>query len=222
MGEEKISWWETEENEKEVICELARIEQQCLQEAIDELIPKNMTIQYRRELYKLLPPDFHSVEVGVASGLFTADILRMGSAKHYAVDSWTELPQRGDGGFPQSWHNENLESTLRLIEPYKDKVVILRGLSDHMSHQIPDESVDFIHLDGDHSYSGVKRDIEFYWPKLKPGGVFSGHDFENEAYGVKGAVLEFAYNNKLEVIPIPEDQPCDAGFYIIKPFNFRA
>lgn len=35
---------------------------------------------------------------------------------------------------------------------------------------------EYIYIDGDHSYEGVKSDFEAYWPKLKPGGIMSFHD----------------------------------------------
>lgn len=176
-----------------------------------------MDIKYRRELYKLLPKDFHSCECGIAEGLFSADILEMGSAKHYLIDSWEKLNQTGDGGFPQEWHDDNYYATVARMVKYGERAVILKGMTDHMAHQIPDNSLDLVYLDADHSFSGVHRDLRSYWQKLKSGGVLAGHDFLNEAYGVRPAVLEFADIHKLTVNIIPEDKEVDAGFYIIKP-----
>lgn len=42
---------------------------------------------------------------------------------------------------------------------------------------VPDQSLDFIYIDGDHSYEAVKKDIVAWIPKVKIGGVISGHDF---------------------------------------------
>jgi hypothetical protein len=173
-------------------------------------------IQYRRELYKLLPPDFASCEVGVAEGYFSADILEMGASKHYMVDAWQHLLQTGDGGFTQEWHDNNYYAAVARVAKYRDKAIILRGLSDHMAHEIPDESLDLVYIDGDHSYQGVKRDIASYWPKLKTGGVMAFHDYKNPAYGVRGAVLEFADIYSSQVNIIPEDSDADAGAYVIK------
>ena len=47
--------------------------------------------------------------------------------------------------------------------------------------------LDFIFIDADHSYEGVKRDFEMYQPLLSPGGVMAFHDIANNpdpAYGV--------------------------------------
>ena len=174
-------------------------------------------IQYRRELYKLLPANFTSCECGVAEGYFSADILSWGAAKHYMVDAWQQLNQTGDGGFLQEWHDNNYYAAVARVARYRDKAVILRGLSDHMAHDIPDESLDLCYIDGDHSYHGVKRDINAYWSKLKSGGVMAFHDYKNPAYGVRAAVLEWADMQVLEVNIIPEDTEEDAGAYLIKP-----
>ncbi len=175
-----------------------------------------MTIELRSELHLLLPTDFTSAEIGVAEGYFSADILSWGAAKHYMVDAWQQLVQTGDGGYPQEWHDNNYYAAFARVQKYGERAVILRGISDHMAHQIPAESLDFVYIDGDHSYYGVKRDIAAYWPKLKWGGVMAFHDYENDAYGVKGAVLEFAENNHLHVNKIPEKSIADAGAWFKK------
>ena len=36
--------------------------------------------------------------------------------------------------------------------------------------------IDFLHIDGDHSYEGVKSDFENYFPKVKPNGIITVHD----------------------------------------------
>jgi|TARA_R110000772_G_scaffold54733_1_gene124951 cephalosporin hydroxylase len=53
-----------------------------------------------------------------------------------------------------------------------------------------DESLDFVYIDGDHSYENVKRDIELYLPKIKKTGFIGGHDYIREHQGVMDAVNE--------------------------------
>jgi predicted O-methyltransferase YrrM len=38
------------------------------------------------------------------------------------------------------------------------------------------EFLDFLFIDGDHTYEGVKRDFEMYAPLVRPGGIVSFHD----------------------------------------------
>jgi predicted O-methyltransferase YrrM len=58
---------------------------------------------------------------------------------------------------------------------------------------MPDASLDFVFIDADHSYHGCSIDIEAWRHKVKPGGILSGHDYddpENPQFGVKRAVDE--------------------------------
>lgn len=53
-----------------------------------------------------------------------------------------------------------------------------------------DGSVDVLYLDCDHSMEFVLRALEAWWPKMKPGGIISGHDYAPQ-FGVIAAVHEF-------------------------------
>jgi len=43
-------------------------------------------------------------------------------------------------------------------------------------NNVPNNSLDFVYIDGDHSYAAVKQDIVAWIPKVKVGGVICGHD----------------------------------------------
>lgn len=51
--------------------------------------------------------------------------------------------------------------------------------------------LDFVYIDGNHDYDFVKNDIVNYYDKVRPGGVFGGHDFRKEFPGVIQAACEF-------------------------------
>lgn len=178
-----------------------------------------MEIKYRSDLYKLLPKDAVTMEVGVAEGLFSHQIVSEWNPKlHYCIDVWEHQPaQRGDGNSPQAWHNSNYDNVLKLMGPYLDKVILMKGISWNMAINIPDNSVDFISIDACHSYECVKKDLAAYWPKLKSGGVMTMHDYLGPEYGVNQAVHEFSASLGLIVHLLPENSPADAGAYIVKP-----
>ena len=54
-----------------------------------------------------------------------------------------------------------------------------------------------IYIDGDHSYKGVKNDLELYYPKVKKNGLILCDDYRN-FQGVKKAVEEFCKKNKID------------------------
>jgi len=45
-----------------------------------------------------------------------------------------------------------------------------------MQRGLNGDALDFLFIDGDHSYEGVKRDFEFYSPLVRPGGLIGFHD----------------------------------------------
>lgn len=77
------------------------------------------------------------------------------------------------------------------IEPYKTNVNFLRMKSEIASNQFENESIDFVFIDGDHSYTGCHLDIKCWLKKVKIGGYIAGHDFlDNTMPGVTRAVNE--------------------------------
>ena len=60
-----------------------------------------------------------------------------------------------------------------------------------------DESLDFVYVDGDHSFTNVVKDIGLYLPKIKKSGFIGGHDYSPEHPGVKEAIQYFGFKNGL-------------------------
>lgn len=50
-----------------------------------------------------------------------------------------------------------------------------------------DNSLDFVFIDGNHARPFVTKDIHLWYPKVKSGGIFAGHDYTSHI-GVKRAV----------------------------------
>ena len=72
-----------------------------------------------------------------------------------------------------------------------DRIRVLHGTSDAMVREVEDGSQDLIFIDGDHRYSQVKRDIRNYLPKLRPGGIICGHDYESPIYDERHIEQDF-------------------------------
>ena len=97
------------------------------------------------------------------------------------------------GPVTQEDMNLYLDITMKNFEPHKDKIVFYKETSDTCVHKFQDEQFDYIFIDGDHSYEGVKKDLNNYYSKVKKGGVFSGHDINLSS--VQQAVKEFREQN---------------------------
>ena len=99
------------------------------------------------------------------------------------------------------------KEVLKNIEPVKDLVKVIKGSSHKVHEQFEDNSVDFLFIDGCHSYDCVSKDLSFWFPKVKHGGVISGHDYNESTAGVKKAVDEFFKNTA---------QPYDGGCWYLE------
>lgn len=166
------------------------------------------------QLLKDLKLPLIGAELGVAEGYFSNDLLDGGLERLYLVDAWAKLDVKGDGGFPQEWHDENMNKALARVRKHGEKAVVLRGLTTDMAELVPDGSLGLLYLDAGHSYNDVMNDLKAWVPKVGTGGVIAGHDYLNRAYGVFDAVRDFT-SGKFKVYTIPENKPEDAGFLFI-------
>ena len=53
---------------------------------------------------------------------------------------------------------------------------------------LDDQPLDFLFIDGDHSYDAVKRDFELYAPLVRPGGLIAMHDINPDSGDPAGPI----------------------------------
>jgi predicted O-methyltransferase YrrM len=82
------------------------------------------------------------------------------------------------------------------LKEFGDRVSMLRSPSVDAAKNFDDESVDFIFVDGDHSYAATLADCVAYYPLLKKGGFFCGHDYSS-IQDVNRAVNDFRDQKKI-------------------------
>ena len=79
----------------------------------------------------------------------------------------------------------------------------IEGFSEQVANQVPDMSLDFVYIDGEHTYDFVMIDIILWHRKVKKGGIVSGHDYfyhKPRQPKVSRAVRDWATAYKLEPI----------------------
>jgi hypothetical protein len=136
-------------------------------------------------------------EIGVSCGINAVSILsNLNMKKLYLVDpyvcikgSYYDLPRE----------NVLLRNALRLavynLLPYTERIHWIHAPS-FLAYKYL-EPLDFVYIDGGHSYEEVLEDCRLMWDIVKPGGLISGHDWG--VPGVMAAVNKFSGEHILEV-----------------------
>jgi len=129
---------------------------------------------------KNLYPNGKGAEIGVFKGETSKAILNNWDGTLYMIDVWRALNwENYEDSSNHSIHTTAYKETMDNIQGLEDRGIMIRASSKQASNLIADNSLDWIWIDANHAYDYVKEDIELWWPKLKKGGLFSGHDYMN-------------------------------------------
>lgn len=107
-----------------------------------------------------------------ASTMVLADIAEKKGGTLIVIDWFQGSESDGNMIIPAGMKNRFLDAT-------KDKDFIFFPVESGLAASIiKDETFDFFWIDADHRYHAIKRDIELWLPKVKKGGILSGHDYD--------------------------------------------
>lgn len=145
----------------------------------------------------------HFVEVGSwlgRSAVFMAvEIKNSGKDIRFdCIDPW-------DDGGPDLRHKVAkmdipiYEQFIQNVSPVREFIKPIRLPSLEGAKLYEDGTLDFVMIDGSHQYDDVKADIEAWFPKVRPGGVLSGDDYNWG--GVKRAVDELVSGALVVEVP---------------------
>lgn len=117
-------------------------------------------------------------EIGVWEGAFSEQLCRtIPNLQLVCVDPWHAYDAYG---------SEKKNNQARLDAAYQiasDRLLpfdceLLRMTSEAASALIPDGSLDFVYLDGNHAKPFIEADLVLWSPKVRSGGIVAGHDYE--------------------------------------------
>lgn len=125
-------------------------------------------------------------EVGVFTGGHAHFILSNSKIeKLYCIDSYTNLSDSPSLITEQFSKNEwqlcwdtMYYYTQEKLSNFGNRVQSIRQDSEEAARIITNNSLDFIFIDGDHSYLGVLKDCINYYDKVRPGGIIAGDDYQ--------------------------------------------
>jgi len=138
-------------------------------------------------------------EIGVDTGRFSKVILdNIKGVKLYLVDSWAQGNYKRTG-------DDRCEQTLFRLKAFKEQITIIKNISTEAVKQVKDESLDFVYIDGDHTFDYVVTDIIEWAKKVKKGGIISGHDYYHfRDAGVIEAVDAYAKMHRVKSVFITD------------------
>jgi predicted O-methyltransferase YrrM len=148
-------------------------------------------LENRIEILKLMPKNGIIAEVGVDRGVFSKSILDLSS--------------------PRRVHLIDIDLSRLDYDNVQDgvtsgKCILHSGDSSVVLQEFKDSYFDWIYIDGDHYYEGVKKDIQSAKSKIKPGGFLVFNDYSVWSpvsmthCGVARAVNEFCLGEGWEIV----------------------
>ena len=171
--------------------------------------PMQKKIKTRNDLLDILPKNMIVAEIGVFKGDFSEIILqKIDPIQLHLIDIFEGKMCSGNKDGDNIIWTELSEDYEFLKTKYENnkKVTLHKGYSHDILNTFNDNTFDMIYVDGDHSYNGVKRDLEIAFLKVKKGGYICGHDYSNAMFpSVVNAVNEFCEKNNLVIKYITED-----------------
>jgi len=116
-------------------------------------------------------------EIGVDNGRYSKWLcIKVKKLKLFCVDPWIEyedyVESHHQNRTDMDTHYENAKTRLA-----KFNVEFVRKTSMEAVKDFKDNSLDFVFIDGNHTFEYVVNDIAEWSKKVKPGGIVSGHDY---------------------------------------------
>jgi len=164
-------------------------------------------------LHKVLKNRSHKYgcEIGVNQGTTTAYLLEKLESieRYYAVDPWKYYEMYDGKVFPatakgnKKW-SEVVNLFMKNTVEHSNRICMMRMFSTDAVKFFEDYYFDWIYIDANHKYEYIKENLELWTPKVKVGGMITGHDYKNKkeknrGWGITRAVDEFVLNNNFKL-----------------------
>jgi hypothetical protein len=161
----------------------------------------------------------NGAEIGVWRGYFSKFLIKDNpKLKLYSIDAWIAY---GDptANFDQETMDRYYLETKNRLKPYNCKVI--RAWSTDAAKKFENESLDFVYIDANHDYKSSKKDIAAWHPKVRKGGIVSGHDYVEGLFGkydirfgVIEAVNEWIAENNIKHLFVLNKEDAPSWMYI--------
>lgn len=126
-------------------------------------------------------PAKNIIEIGSYRGASMLWLAWANQAEHIVcIDPWVSSPITE--GAPELIDDifAAYELNVRLaLDRFRTRTTTVRDRSENVSTAILDGWADMVFIDGDHTKEAVRHDLHLYWPKVRAGGIMTGHDYSD-------------------------------------------
>jgi predicted O-methyltransferase YrrM len=118
------------------------------------------------------------VEIGVCLGSTTEAFLKKirNIKKLYGVDNYPTFIDWNGADYSEERQQLMKEYASHKLSQFGDRVELRYESSTEFAKTLKKESLDFVFIDGDHSEEASYADFWNFYPLVKTGGIFAGHD----------------------------------------------
>jgi hypothetical protein len=146
-------------------------------------------------------------EIGVWRGAFSALFCESNPKMHMlcvdpwqSYQAWLDTKNAMEPTAAAAFIEESYQMAKARLAPLN--CTIMREFSADAAKLVPDQSLDFVFIDGNHVFNAVIEDLTLWSKKVKPGGLCMGHDyriFDNKpTIHVVEAVNHFTRKHKID------------------------
>lgn len=156
-------------------------------------------------------------EIGVWEGGFACQLYQaIPNLQLTCIDPWKEYAEYDDSKNNQERLDHAYDVAKARLEPLGAQ--ILRMKSIEAARHIPDRSLDFVYIDGNHTRPYVLADLNDWTPKVRSGGIVAGHDYQDNPrksfIQVKAAVDEFAASRGIRPLYVLAGDKSPSWFWV--------
>lgn len=180
---------------------------------------------HSHETVNRIPRGTVGAEIGVWKGDSSKKFLTTNPEELHLVDAWSldvwydDLPEAKQKEVLEKYSKSlGINKTREAYQKYYDGIyesvvkrfsndenVIIHRMDSKEWFMTTDVKLDWIYVDGDHSYNGCLRDLNLSLGVVKPGGIIFGDDYGNKVE-VKKAVDDFIFERNLTLEVFAKNQ----------------
>lgn len=198
--------WEKARKDKQLSPELLKFSKNYP----DKVRLYNFWLQIQRLEKDRVTGDFAELGVYKGESARLLHLMAPGRTLHLfdTFEGFTEADLKPETGEAASYSSKNFADTsidkvMKKIGGDSSKLKIHAGYFPDSAKGLENETFALVNIDAD-LYNPVKAGLEFFYPRMSPGGIILIHDYNHHWEGLVKAVDEFAAKTSCTIIPVPD------------------